>query len=86
MPRGTIPALPANRLLLKSASAVGVFWGALSKKEPTLAAEIFQDLFGMVAAGSLKPIVTRRYALADAPQAMKALASRSTAGKVVLTP
>ena len=39
-----------------------------------------------VAEGSLRPIVTRRYALAEAPQAMKDLASRATAGKVVLVP
>ena len=83
---GTIPAIPANRLLLKSATAVGVFWGATTQKEPALAAQVFQDLFGMVSSGQLKPIVTRRYGLADAPQAMKDLASRSTAGKVVLVP
>ena len=83
---GTIPAIPANRLLLKSASAIGVFWGATTQKEPALAARVFEELFGMVASGQLKPIVTRRYPLSEAPQAMKDLASRSTAGKVVLVP
>ena len=83
---GAIPAIAANRLLLKSATAVGVFWGATAQKEPQLAAAVFADLFRMVSDGSLRPIVTRRYALADAPQAMKDLASRATAGKVVLVP
>jgi NADPH2:quinone reductase len=83
---GTIPKLPANRLLLNSASAIGVFWGATSQREPELAKRVHAELFGMLAAGRIKPILTKRYPLAEAPQAMKDLAERRTAGKVVLVP
>jgi NADPH:quinone reductase len=82
---GTIPAMPLNRLLLKSATAAGVFWGAMAQKEPKFAQSVFQDLFSLLAQGRLKPIVNHRYPLAQAPQAMKDLAARKTTGKVILT-
>ncbi len=83
---GTIPNLPANRLLLKAASAIGVFWGECSKREPKTAQAVFQDLFGLLAAGKIKPVVTNTYKLSNAPQAMIDLATRKTWGKVVLVP
>ncbi|GAA4406035.1 NADPH:quinone oxidoreductase family protein [Quisquiliibacterium transsilvanicum] len=83
---GTIPKIPANRLLLNAASAIGVFWGGLTQREPALAREVYADLFGMLGRGEIRPILTKRYTLADAPQAMKDLAARKTTGKVVLVP
>jgi NADPH:quinone reductase len=81
---GVIPAMPLNRLLLKSATAAGVFWGAVAGKEPKFAQSVFQDLFTLLAQGRLKPIVNHSYPLAQAPQAMKDLAARKTTGKVIL--
>lgn len=83
---GTIPKIPANRLLLNAASAIGVFWGGLTQREPELAREVYADLFGMLGRNEIKPILTKRYPLADAPQAMHDLAARKTTGKVVLVP
>lgn len=83
---GTIPALPANRLLLKSASAVGVFWGATTQREPHLARQVQAELFDLLAAGRLAPILSARYPLAEAPRAMRDLGARRTTGKVVLEP
>lgn len=83
---GTIPNLAANRLLLKSASAIGVFWGETVKREPQLARSVFDDLFGLLAAGKIRPVISHRYPLSEAPQAMADLANRKTYGKVVLLP
>lgn len=83
---GPIPNLAANRLLLKGASAVGVFWGAFTAREPQANAENFAQLFGWLASGALKPVVSRRYALADAGQALRDLLDRQVTGKIVLTP
>jgi len=83
---GTIPRLPANRLLLNSASAIGVLWGVTSQREPELARQVFADLFELLAQGRIRPILTRSYPLAEAPRAMKDLAERRTTGKVVLVP
>ena len=83
---GTIPNLPANRLLLKAASAIGVFWGETSKREPHTVQAVFKDLFALLTEGKIKPVVTSSYKLSNAPQAMIDLATRKTHGKVVLMP
>ncbi len=83
---GTIPNLPANRLLLKAASAIGVFWGETAKREPKTVQAVFADLMGLLAAGKIKPVVTSTYKLSNAPQAMIDLGTRKTHGKVVLIP
>jgi len=83
---GTIPNLAANRLLLKSASAIGVFWGETAKREPQIVKAVFEDLFGLLAQGRIKPVISHRYKLSDAPRAMRDLANRQTHGKVVLVP
>ena len=83
---GTIPNLPANRLLLKAASAIGVFWGETAKREPGLASSVFKDIFELVSAGKVKPAVSATYPLSRAPEAMVDLAKRKTYGKVVLVP
>lgn len=83
---GTIPGLAANRLLLKAASAIGVFWGQTATREPQLARSIFEELFTLLAQGKLQPILSRTYPLAQAPQAMRDLSARRTTGKIVLVP
>lgn len=83
---GRIPTIPANRLLLKSASAIGVLWGERRNRDPELAKATFADLFSMYDRGEIKPVVCREYPLADAPSALRDLANRRTYGKVVLIP
>jgi NADPH2:quinone reductase len=41
-------------------------------------------LFTMYEAGLIKPVVSQTFALADAAEALNALATRKTVGKVVL--
>jgi NADPH2:quinone reductase len=83
---GRIPAIPVNRLLLKSASAIGVLWGDRRDREPELAKATFAELFSMYARGEIKPVIYREYPLSSAPQALLDLASRQTYGKAVLVP
>ena len=44
----------------------------------------FEDLLDGLAAGQVKPLVSRTFALDEAPKAMQALKARKTTGKVVL--
>jgi NADPH2:quinone reductase len=83
---GRIPQLPANRFLLKNASAIGVYWGEWKKNHPDLAEEVLQDLFRMYEAGRIKPIIGERFPLSEAPAALEALGGRKSVGKVVLIP
>lgn len=83
---GAIPQIPANLLLIKGVSAVGVFWGEFARREPQANQKMLAELFGWLAQGRLKPHVSRRYPLADAPRALEALLARRAVGKLVIEP
>ncbi len=81
---GTIPSLPANRLLLKETSAIGVAWGTVAAREPALAARIGDALLALYRSGKLQPIVDGRFPLEEAPRALDLLRRRATMGKLFL--
>jgi NADPH2:quinone reductase len=81
---GRIPEIPANRLLLKGTSAVGVFWGRFAEREPEANRANFTALLAWVAEGRLGPLISERLPLARAGEALTALAERRVVGKVVL--
>jgi len=82
---GRIPEAPANLALIKGCSIVGVFWGAFAAREPERNRANFAALFSLFEQGKLKPHVSATFPLAQVPQAMQALLSRKTTGKVVIT-
>jgi NADPH:quinone reductase-like Zn-dependent oxidoreductase len=82
---GGIPKLPLNLLLLKEASAIGVFWGAFVARDPARHAANVAELFRMHAVGAIRPLISARYALADGADAVRELAERRATGKVVVT-
>jgi NADPH2:quinone reductase len=81
---GTIPEIAANRLLLKGASAIGVFWGAFVVREAQASLENFQQLFAWVASGQLKPHISKTYPMSEAGQALRDMLERKVIGKIVL--
>lgn len=84
--QGEIPQIPANLLLLKGASAVGVFWGEFARREPKANTAMLKELFGRLQSGALRPHVSQTYSLADTPRALEALLARSAVGKLVIRP
>ena len=83
---GDIPKLPLNLPLLKGASLVGVFWGEFARRDPRANARNLARLAGWVGDGTLRPLVSERYSLERAPEALRALLERRVTGKVVVTP
>ena len=83
---GAIAQIPANRLLLKDLSALGVIWGAWRRRNRPAAAKQMADLFDLWAQGAIAPLVSQRRPLRDAPQAIADLGARRTTGKVLLIP
>jgi NADPH2:quinone reductase len=81
---GTIPNIAANRLLLKNAAALGVYWGAYRDRHPELVEEIFREIFRLYDEGVVRPLVRDVFALEEAPKALAAIAGRSTIGKVAI--
>lgn len=84
--QGEIPQIPANLLLLKGASAVGVFWGDFAKREPKANFALLKELFAWLKEGKLKPHVSKVYPLAETPLALQALMARNVVGKLVIRP
>ena len=84
--QGEIPQIPANLLLLKGASAVGVFWGEFAKREPKANFAMLTELFAWLEEGKLKPHVSHVYPLAETPRALDALLARNVVGKLVIRP
>ena len=84
--QGEIPQIPANLLLLKGASAVGVFWGDFARREPKANFAMLKELFEWLKQGRLRPHVSQTYTLADTPRALEALLTRNVIGKVVIRP
>ena len=83
---GRIPDAPANHILLKNYSVVGVHWARYNLMDPTLVEDVTADLFRLFEDGKIKPMVGRRVAMQDAPAALRSLADRGTVGKVVVCP
>ena len=83
---GEIPKLPWNLMLLKGASVVGVFWGEFAKREPKANLAAMREMLGWMAEGKLRPLVSKRYVLADTAQALNDMAARKVTGKVVIVP
>jgi NADPH2:quinone reductase len=94
---GRIPSVPANVLLVKNSSVVGLYWGRYFSQEPGTAAASMRELVAMVASGALDVGRTRgapgskggrqggaEFGLDDAARALSALASGATAGKVIV--
>ncbi len=81
---GTIPQLPSNRLLLKDASAMGVLWGEVCKRDPATADQVANAVLGLFREGRLSPLIGGRFPLQDAREALDRLGRRATVGKILL--
>ncbi|MGH9207242.1 MAG: zinc-binding dehydrogenase, partial [Acidimicrobiales bacterium] len=82
---GRIPQIPANLLLVKNCDVIGLYWGSYRTRQPSLVRRSFETLFAWFEAGKLKPHISHRLDLAEAPKALRLLKSRTATGKVVLT-
>lgn len=83
---GAIPKIAINLLLLKGSSLVGVFWGEFVRREPALNMQNMTQLFGWLQLRRIRPLISRRYPLSQAPQALQALLDRQAVGKLVILP
>lgn len=81
---GPIPEIALNRLLLKGCASLGVFWGSFIQREPEAQAANVRQLYAWFEEGKLKPLVSREYPLSQGAQALRDMADRKVAGKVVL--
>lgn len=83
---GSIPSLPANLPLLKSASLIGVDIRYFLSSQPELAHRVRASLFEMVATRKLKAPRITTYPLDQAREAIDATTAREKNGKVLVLP
>lgn len=79
-----IPDLPANHILLKNYSVVGVHWGASLGRDPDSLDRQMRAVLGLAATGAVDPLLYPPYTFDQAAQALQDLADRKTWGKVVV--
>src|SRR5919112_5626276 len=83
---GRIPEAPANHVLIKNYSVVGLHWGLYATHEPAVFGTVHEELTRLYEDGRIDPLVSSVRPLDEAPAALGALAARGTVGKVVLRP
>ena len=91
---GDIPQIPANILLVKNATAIGIYWGyymgwgrvPVPPERRAAVRAAFATMFDWVVEGALKPYTQQTYPLGAYAAALAALASREVIGRVALHP
>jgi NADPH2:quinone reductase len=83
---GRIPEVPANHVLVKNYSVVGLHWGLYRQHDPGVVPRTHEALVQLWRDGAVDPLIGAELPLADAPAALARLGDRGTVGKVVLLP
>ena len=82
---GEIPQIPANILLVKNLTVLGLYWGGYARIKPSVLTDSFAQLFKWYAEGRLKPHVSHVIPLAEANTALDHLRNRTSTGKVIVS-
>lgn len=91
---GRIPEIPANIVLVKNLTVIGLYWGfymawGKSKADPSLRERVrvlFDELFGLYEAGKLRAPVDRSLPLSKFADGLRGVEGREAIGKIVLLP
>ncbi len=82
---GRIPQAATNHVLIKNYSVVGLHWGLYTKRAPELIAPAARALLDLYDSGQIKPHISARIPLSEAPRALATVAEGKSTGKVILT-
>lgn len=81
---GTVPQIPANLLLVKNLSVMGLYWGGYLGFAPRVLTDSLTTLMGWIAEGALRPHISHILPLDRADEALALLRERRSTGKIVL--
>ena len=82
---GQVPQIPANLLLVKNLTVMGLYFGGYLGFAPDRLSASLATLFGWYAAGDLKPHISHVLPFGALHEGMDLLRSRKATGKVVIT-
>lgn len=80
-----IAKMPLNLTLLKSCDICGVFWGAFTAREPERFHAQVDELFDLLKAGRIDPLISETFPLERGGEAIAKLENRQAVGKLVVT-
>lgn len=83
---GEVQQIPANLLLVKNLTVIGLYWGGYMGFRPAVLRDSLNQLLGWIADGSLTPHVSHVLPLSEAAVGLDLLRRRAATGKVVVTP
>lgn len=83
---GEVPQIPANHMLVKNLTVLGLYWGGYLKFAPEVLTQSMTELLQWYAEGKLRPHVSHVLPLDRAAEGLELLKSRKSTGKVVITP
>jgi NADPH2:quinone reductase len=81
---GSVPPIPANHLLVKNISVIGVYWGGYLKFRPEVLTRSMATLFGWYAQGGLHPHIGHALPFEQTSEGLELLRNRKATGKVVI--
>ena len=82
---GETPQVPANLLLVKNISVIGLYWGSYATFRPQVLTDSLGRLFAWYAEGRLHPHVSHTLPLDRTDEGLALLRDRKSTGKVVIT-
>ncbi len=83
---GTIPQAPANHVLVKNYSVVGVHMGGYRGRKDEVLEECYAQIWPQVANGTLDPLISQELPLEGLLEGLRDLHERRTTGRVLLRP
>jgi NADPH2:quinone reductase len=81
---GVIPSFPANHIMIKTYSVIGVRAGESPRRDPELARRQAAALQALAARGAVRPLISHRFSLADTAEALSVLERREAIGRVIV--
>lgn len=83
---GRFPEVRANHLLVKNYGVLGLHWGMYAAADPDAVDRAQAAIYRLYGEGLIKPLISERLPMIEAPAAMAKVASRGSIGKVLLIP
>lgn len=83
---GEIPRIRLNLTLLKGCAIVGVYWGEFRRRSEAKSRADLARLLDYARDERIRPLVSTRYALAEAGHALADVYERRAVGKIVVEP
>ena len=82
---GRIPQVAAGHVLVKNYSVLGLHWGLYVRRAPERIPVASRALMDLYRSGGIKPYISARVPLSEAPRALTMVSSGQSTGKVILT-